>query len=625
MNRKVYQVHKVIKFKVRWYIFLNIHAKWYNESMKQKIKLLLVAFLFGVIPNFSHAAPVPVLNFSDIESGPKTGNTDGVGSGAIITIWGNYLGATQGASKIYVGNVEATAIYYWKNADGQLPGGPADLYTYHKMQEISFAIPAGAPDGASTIKVVVNGTETNTLPFTVRSGNIYFVKSGGDDSTGNGSWSNPWATLQSVFDGGNGKISAGDIVYTAGVGSVAGINVGVNQRILGTINNPISLIAYPNTLVHVTGESYTGYVIQNFNNQEDNLANEYINYAKLKITAAGDKDDFSSGVRASKGNRLVALEITGPTVYGGYGGAITGNRVAAGGGKYYGIYIHDYGTDNGVSYAGHTGTDPKNCAYTDPACKSSWDVYQHLYYLSNRSSTTIDAYEIAWNNLVDNPIWQGIHIYDETSTGGWNGTMKVHHNVVRNQRGGAIEVGLTDPLTVIPPIEIHDNIVISDDLDTYNYRAFQLRANNCSMKVYNNTVYGYNSSNVFQFGATDYRNNLMVDSKGIDFIYDNLSTLPNTQSDNLFYSLFGRPKPSWASVATGNINANPIFVDAASYDFSLQESSPAIDAGYDTTQIAPRDFFGQPRTAGQVDIGAIEYIPASDTLPPSAPAGLAVE
>lgn len=44
----------------------------------------------------------PILNFSDITSGPDTGLGDGYGSGAIVTIWGNNLGSSQGASTISV-------------------------------------------------------------------------------------------------------------------------------------------------------------------------------------------------------------------------------------------------------------------------------------------------------------------------------------------------------------------------------------------------------------------------------------------------------------------------------------------------------------------------------------------
>lgn len=215
-----------------------------------KIKILLTSLLFFSVFSISAKAAGqngPVLNFSDIDSGPKTGNTDGIGSGAIVTIWGNNLGSAQGASKVYVGGVEATAIYYWKDADGNLPGGPANLYTYHKMQEIAFSIPSAAPDGATTIKVTVNGADSNTLPFTIRAGNIKFVKGGGTNNPGCGAWSTPCASMFYLMQGGNNAVAAGDIVYSVGVGSTNGLSVGKNGAIIGTAPNPVSLIAYPNT------------------------------------------------------------------------------------------------------------------------------------------------------------------------------------------------------------------------------------------------------------------------------------------------------------------------------------------------------------------------------------------
>lgn len=577
------------------------------------VVILLATFLF--VPLMADAAPT--LNFSDIESGPKTGNTDGAGGlspsqhGAIVTVWGNYSGSS---TKVYFTDSQgvsqkAAHIYYEKKADGKLPGGPSDLYTYHKMREIAFSIPATSADGPGQISLIVDeATSTNTLPFTVRKGNIYFIKSSGSDTTGDGSWSAPWLTLAKVMSG-NGKVVAGDSIYSVGVGSASGISVGQSAAIKGTLTNPVSLITYPNTAVALSGQGYTGYVIFNYNNDNSLLASEYINFSKLKITAAGDGTGTgsSAGIRVFKGNRVIGLEITGPTVYGGFAGAIAGNNSGAGGGKYYGIYIHNFGTANKVPYAGNIGTDPSTCAYSNPACKSSWDKFHHLYYISNRFATTLDAYEIAWNHLSDNPIWQGIHIYDQGTVGGWNGTMKIHHNVVKNQRGSAINIDLQSPMTVAPPIEIHDNLIISDTMDTYNFRAFHVLAPNCNVKLYNNTVYGYNSANLISAKMWNYTNNLMVDTKGVPYIV----SAPTAQSNNLFFSAFSPSLaiPSWAN---GAVNVDPMFKDPANGNLDLKSDSTIRNSGTDVViPTSDSDFFGKPRKSGNISIGAIDY----DTTP----------
>jgi hypothetical protein len=608
---------------------------------KQISKIFILLLFFLVFPSISFAAPIPVLNFSDIDSGPKTGNSDGIGSGAIVTIWGNYLGSTQGSSKVYVGGVEATAIYYWKNADGQLPGGPSDLYTYHKMQEIAFAIPADAPDGATTIKVKVNGIDSTTLPFTVRSGNIYFVKSSGNNAA-NGSWNNPWLTLGNVFDGGNAKLIAGDIVYSHGVGSTSGIIVGNSGPIKGTSGSPVSLIMYPNTSATISGKAYTGYVVINFWGSTSDKSSEYINFSKLKVLAEGDGTDSSAGFGTFRGNRIVGAEITGPTVYGGYSGAIGGGCSGVAtcnsteGGKYLGLYIHNYGTDNGVPTFGNVGTDPSNaaCLYSNPACKNSWDKFQHLFYISNRSGSKLAAYEIAWGNFINNPIYQGIHIYDQTPCGDWSGTMEIHNNVVKNQRGAAINVDLGNcsaPRLQVP-FRIYDNIIINDATVAFGGMGMRINVPHDvgvnpadQVQVYNNTVYGQIAPSNFVTYAQNqiFRNNIFVDTQNVDF-FEQYSGNPTASSNNLFYSLFAKVKPTWAGA--GTVSTNPFFVDGSAENFNLQATSSAIAAGSDASlPIAPTDFFGQPRSAGSVSIGAIQYFaPQTDFTAPAAPSSLTV-
>ena len=133
----------------------------------------ILAFLLMPLSAYSKA---PYLAFSDLISGPDTGMGDGVGSGTVVTIWGQNLGSAQLDSKIYFTDSsqtrrEAAHVYYWKNADGELPSGPANLYESHRMQEIALSIPDSAA-GLGLIHVEVNGKASNTLPFTVRTGNV---------------------------------------------------------------------------------------------------------------------------------------------------------------------------------------------------------------------------------------------------------------------------------------------------------------------------------------------------------------------------------------------------------------------------------------------------------------------
>ena len=582
----------------------------------KKIIIIVILFILLVSPR---AFSAPVLNFSDITSGPKIGNTDGLGSGVIVTIWGNNLGGTQGTSKVYVGDIESDHVYYWKNADGTLPGGPADLYTHHRMQEIAFSVPAGAADGSNGIKVIINSETSNILPFTIRSGGIYFIKSTGSDS-GNGSWSSPWLTYDATMNGGAGsKLVAGDTVYSVGVDTTSGIRLGGSGTLEGTVTAPISLISYPNTSCDISGEGGDSAVVDNWYPEAYDTA--YVNLSKLSVTAYGNVPGGSpNGIKTNPYNRIVGVEITGPTVYGGYGGAINCSGSAGNppiGGAYLGIYIHDYGyrsTTPGLNNYSYTYSSNSN-TWTDPpydgvgdACTNctSMDRYQHLYYLSIRqNSTIVDPYEIGWNNLVNNPILEGIHIYDQATSGsGFNGPIKVHNNWVENQGGASVDTSLPyDP--EYAQIELYNNVIVVDSAAAWSGEAMAI-AGNEHIKVWNNTIYGYKLVGLTTRGGSasgiDFRNNIFVDLDGLDYT----GVTPGSYSNNLFYSAEGASLPAWYSSGNGDINANPLFTDATNKDFSLTSTSPAADAGYDASTLFDNDFINAPRDVSY-DIGAFEY------------------
>ena len=548
--------------------------------------------------NFSVTFPnvvgvIPALNFSDITSGPKTGNTDGAGGltsaqhGAIVTIWGNYLGSPQGTSKIYIMDSmgiksEVAHYYYWKHANGQLPGGPADLSTYHKMQEIAFSLPASVADGNATIIATINGVNSNPLPFTVRDGSIRFIRSTGNDSFGDGSWGSPWVTLSATVRGGNSKLVAGDIVYSVGVGASSIVKVGEVVSLIGTSGSPYSLVVYPNTTAVVVT---SGTAFKNWTHGNTVEPSAYWNFSKFTIDTGYEA--FSIFGYA----RYIGNNVTGviPEIsYSGFVGgscppSSTPSTLPCSGHMVLGNEVHDYG---------------------DPTGQNN---FHHLIYISNRSGTTAEAYEIGWNYFHDNTSYQGIHIYDYAGNP-WTGTFKIHHNAVKNQAGNAININ--NPSAA--DYNIYNNIVVLDTdfnppAGNFSAPSSAIRIDNATygtLKVYGNTFYGYAATNNMTAALIDYKSNIMIDSRNV--AYGSSVGSGFTQSDNLFYSVVNQSLalPPWAS---GALNADPKFANAAAYDFSLQTGSPACSAGSDdilTTVV--RDFFGQPRQAGEVSIGAIQ-------------------
>jgi len=567
--------------------------------------------------NVQSSSGDPVIHFSDIISGPKTGLDDGLGEGAIVTIWGNNLGSSQGTSKIYfrdsLGGVhEAAHVYYWKNADGQLPSGPANLYKSHKMQEIAFSIPSSAANGLGKMYVEVDGVVSNELDFTIRLGDIYYVKTAvnGGSNSNSGSWSSPWLTMDYAVGDGNSPVNAGDIIYVGDnvVDNSGGVTIGRwNAPNSGFQNNHIALITYPGVSVSIINTAGSG--VNNYGGR-----NSYWAISKLNISVTG------IGVGGFDNGRLVANRISDPVGFDadGSAGAIDAgaNWFATEGIstianlKVLGNYIHDFGGPS-------TGN------------------LHHTMYFRMRYDTVVTAPEIGWNHLEDNIARGGIHYYDEHQCGDFSSTYKVHDNFIKNQVGPGISVitGTCDnPLTFDAEVEIYNNLIIEAGKDPYiggNVNAIVLQGpeNYANVKLYNNLIYGYGeidypASSALKvlaegwnqdFGGTwQFVNNIIVDTKNFTFERGTTKS-PTISSNNLWYDTDGiLSPPSWD---TNPITSNPLFVNSDNGDFRLQNISPAIDSGSSSvSSIVLRDFLGNLRPmdgdnngSAEFDIGAFEY------------------
>jgi hypothetical protein len=516
--------------------------------------------------------------------------------GAIVTVWGQNLGTTAG--QITVGGVPAR-IYSWGNATA-----PANLYTSHKMQMVSFQIPHGAPSGATKIQAIVGGVASNTLPFTVRSGNIYFVKTTGNDTTGNGSWGHPWATLANAVL----QLHPGDTLYatngvsqTAETGNDAAMNLeyGLPHSQLASQAMPKALIAYPGATVNIG--SATAYDLAYSLFIDDSTTCQYWVISKLYLTALSDAADYGAGFR------IIGNHLTAPHGDGQSGGLAGGDSTN--------LYV----LGNELTHIGYAGTSK---------------LYHPMYIQSLEADSgprlpEEPNREIGWNYLHDNYAYDGINVYREGVSSAFMTHTIIHDNYIINQTGRGMLIG---SYMVGTDNYIYNNIIIragqgpaskytSDPAFGYVCADFgagwTAYGRSTVIHFYNNTLYGcgftdkatgisggmvsFNMNNPF---TLDFRNNI-VQATGFPFIGAESDPFPaNSGTKNDWYGQVTPP-----SFDTAPATGNPLLLNPSGGDVHLQKGSAAIDAGSSTPPIPSFDFAHVPRPQGKAyDIGAFEFI-----------------
>jgi hypothetical protein len=591
-------------------------------------------------------AAAPKLNFSDLISGPGAGLGDALGSGVIVTIWGQNMGGSQSTSTVSFtdsgSNVKSAAhVYYWKNADGQLPGGPSNLYASHSMQEVAFSIPDSL-SGAGTIHVNVGGQESNRIPFTIRDGNIYHIKSSGNDSTGNGSFGSPYLTVNTAFD----KIDfAGSTLYVhdsiVSGSDTTGRAIYWNDSVASSgLSNQYAVVAYPNSKPSAIGHSgfrnykVGGQVVSKFSIFASNCV-EGSNGQPVNC-ATGSENNISYGIEASAFGRAIGNSITDKVggCASGTQGAIAGNanslnrdRVSLY--QVLGNEIYEYG------------------------CVGSSKLH-HTSYLSVRSGSAnlqIPPWRFGWNYLHDNDAKNGIHQYDENNSGlecgSPNDTVIINDNVIVNQSGAGISIGANCPWT--NDFEVYNNVLINvglaadwDGVDPEtangpNTSGISVRDGGLTgtIVVFNNTIHAWNNDDstrdtqaclgmqgTHNGVSVKWENNLCYTSKDKPFVaagccgaevqLDNV-----TGSNNAWYYSGAAPtlaiSPMWDS---SPVIADPLVVIIGT-QVIIGAGSPIIGKG--TNSLLSHDIYGVARLQTP-EIGAVEF-----NIRPNSPANLQIQ
>ena len=519
-----------------------MRAVWalaFRQEIRDFMKKLILTFVILLYTSVMFAQSLPPAIFhSNLTSGPKTGGQNN--AGAFVTIHGNGFGTSQGSSVVTIGGGNAASYQAWSNTS------------------VTFQLGSLAKTG--NIVVTVGGVSSNSVPFTVRSGNVYFVSSSGNDSKA-GSYTAPWKTVANAVR----HMRAGDITYLEN-GYACTTELTLSSS--GTLSAPMAIVAYPNSTATIgsatgpaTGISVTG-----------------SNWVLSGLTLRGVQTAVSFG--AITGMRLSNNDVSCPNA------TTSGACIATNGGSsfaFLGNNIHNNGLATSTNLAS----------------------YEALYLLN----TT--GVEVGWNTITNT---LGCNAIGAHSSTGVQYSFSIHDNYIYETPCEAIALGTVNPSE--GAVSVYNNIIQSSGTGPtpagtsqgYEYAAIVIGGgSSVPVQVYDNTIYdaggfgGGSAGAIRAFGAVNLTNNIFYLLSNEQYVSLDTTLSWVTGTNNLFYGA-GNPLGIFADSVVGN----PMFVSLATNNFHLQAGSPAIDAG--ATVTLATDYDGVPRPQGAAyDIGAYEF------------------
>jgi hypothetical protein len=597
--------------------------------------ILFVAVLILAAASSAGAqTPPPALFFSDLDSGPNSGGESVSGyAGAYVTLYGNFFGTAQGTSTVTWNGLNCLRVL---PSTGSYTGWGM---TYFWYQKIVVQLSSSCTAGAGNFVVTTSAGTSNGIPFTVRSGNIYFVAATGNDSTGTGTISSPWATTRHCVT----TMAAGGTCYINGVtetDSTGYTAVLVLNGLGGTSAGNSALVAYPGSTpvlgtANGSGQQYavrcaaiggscSYWTIAGFQLYGGGGGGEAINPFGQSTNPCYDCDGHW---------RIVANYISCPQANGDTG-CIETNEIA---------YLKEFGnevTNVGISQA---------------------SKQQHALYLCSDTNHA----EVGWNYIHNNLSCRAIQIYSSPLGGGGTGDptghnqfdISLHDNLIHDDPCDGINIASVDPSQ--GKVEAYNNLIYhvglgpdpADGEASYSCIRMAEDNNNGSTpsgnaEVYNNTLvdcgshvgtYGWSGTLAIAGGSVglDARNNIAYQLSGEFFTNSGgtASGLTLAGSNNIWFG-GNQAAPSWT---TSNIIADPLFVNTSINNFHLQSGSPAVDAGitisssnsfngYQVWNGMPMDRDGVTRPQGSAyDVGAYEYFAGGSTVQkPNPPTNLKV-
>jgi len=534
---------------------------------------------------------IPVIFFSDLQYAPKTGWKGSDEVGAVVTIWGRNFGeeGQRQDSFVSVGGIKLTKDRHyldtWSERSNPVPW----------LESITFQLNSNMQEGKRKISLTVDGIESNSLPFTIGAGNIYYVSADSALSNTNGSFTKPFHCSDYIE-----ALKPGDIVYWRG-GTYNRQCHGGNAVIWykkkfpsGTADKPISLISFPNE--EATLDALTKGHITNFASAVK-VKSPYITVAKFKMKAT------ELGVQGTYHTRFIGNDIEG------------GKKFRSG----TGIVV--LGRDEGKALGNniHGGR--------------SKDKLDHAVYILGCSSTSTGN-EVAYNYIYDNNFGalSGVKntgfaamivVNHQSKRCAVNERLlshRIHNNFISCEDYYARGIGIHDlswdrgETSQPQPTLVYNNITLNCGVANAVYAADYAAAyhDNGNAVFFNNSFLN-NHGMGFEMGGgklnleTQLKNNVFTQLGTEEDCQDGK---PETISHNAYWGC----KP-WGPNAVMN---NPLItINKAGYDpVTLSPASPLIAAGDPSVKsvtinneifvVVERDFYGTLRGKDKVSIGAVE-------------------
>ena len=563
-------------------------------------------------------SPAPVLFFSDLTNGPATGNSDSTyttNGGVYVTLYGNFLSPSPSATLN-----GATCLV--------IVGQPSTWLWYQRM-----VVQLTSTCSSGNFVVANAHGSSNGLPFTVTAGTIYYVSPTGNDSNA-GTFQSPWATLPHTVQ--TIGLSPGNIAYvTSNVQQLAddhqwnGALTLRNEWCKASSTQPDALIGYPNSTGIQIGPSNgatKGLVTTDSSASGGGCAGNWVIAELLFRGVSATAINYGDNYRYI-GNDVSNAGGAGDTT--GYGTMRTTHF------KSFGNYIHDMNV-------GDTSR-----------------LHQGTYFATDCNHT-----EHAWNLHVNSGGRAGLQIHSSPLSSG-NGyilyDMSFHDNTFHDCREECILVDTFDPSQ--GPLTVYNNVVyncsgdgsgdcihmqLSGDFD----KSHGLGSSPPPEYWYNNTVFASrngrscygNSFPDVHTGITVtsfYQNNICFVPSGVTTPYwgvesysgsfcGNSDTTSSCQTASGANNLvFGNGAPTFPSLFSSNINADPLFVKATvsgcpancATDLHLSSASPAIGVALKTGPLPVYDHDGLIRPATP-PVGAYEFSSGTVVVRPNPPTGL---